>query len=144
MRIRAKEFEPEVATPSSSPTPGVGEAAKEVADRLKTIITLELELAKLEVRRKIASFFMGIALLVAAGVFALFMLGFLFSAVAAAFDTFMAAWLARLATGGILFVLTLLLALLGLRSLRKGTPVPQRAIQEAKLTTEALKSDGTG
>jgi hypothetical protein len=33
--------------------------------------------------------------------------------------------------------------LLGLKSLKRGTPpVPKQAIQEAKLTTTALKSDG--
>ena len=39
-----------------------------------------------------------------------------------------------------LFVLAGLLGLLALRAIKKGTPpVPEQAIREAKLTTEALK-----
>jgi hypothetical protein len=35
------------------------------------------------------------------------------------------------------------LAVLGIAKVKKGTPpLPEQAIQEAKLTTEALKSDG--
>jgi hypothetical protein len=33
--------------------------------------------------------------------------------------------------------------MLGVRAIKKGTPpVPEQALREAKLTTEALKSDG--
>ena len=142
MRTRGREFEPEVATPNSSPG-GVGTAAKEVSDRIKTIIALELELAKMEIRRKVAPFVVGIGMLVGAGVFAIFMLAFVFAAVAQAFEALLPDWLARLATAGILLLITLILALLGMRALKKGPPVPKRAIQEAKLTTTALKSDGT-
>jgi len=35
------------------------------------------------------------------------------------------------------------LAVVAVVLLRKGTPVPRQAIEEAKLTTEALKSDGS-
>jgi hypothetical protein len=35
--------------------------------------------------------------------------------------------------------------LLAVRRIKRGTPpVPEQAIEEAKLTTEALKSDGDG
>jgi len=41
---------------------------------------------------------------------------------------------------GALFVFTMLLGAIGLMALRRGTPpVPEQAIREAKLTTEALK-----
>ena len=143
MPTHADEYETDVRRPSDRPNGGIGQAAKEISDRLKTIIALEGELAKLEIKRKVAPFAVGIGMLVGAAVFALFMLGFLFAGVAAAFDTLMPRWLADLATAGILLLVTLILALLGRRSLRKGPPVPKRAIEEAKLTTSALKSDGT-
>ena len=42
-----------------------------------------------------------------------------------------------------LVLLALVLGMLALAALKKGTPpVPEQAIREAKLTTEALKSDG--
>ncbi len=122
---------------------GLGAAAKQVSEHASALVRLELELAKIEIKRKVAPFVVGIGMLVGAAVFALFMLGFVFAGIAAAFDTFMSRWLADLATAGILLLVTLTLALLGRRSLRKGPPVPKRAIEEAKLTTSALKSDGT-
>jgi hypothetical protein len=145
MRTRAEsDWDPEVATPSSSPRTngGVGQAVKEVTDRLKTILTLEIELAKLEVSRKIASFAVGIGMLLGAAVFALYAIGFLLAALATGLDTWLPHWLADLAVGlGLLVLLVLPLALIGKKKLAT-PPVPKRAIHEAKLTTEALKSDG--
>jgi hypothetical protein len=71
------------------------------------------------------------------------MLGFAFATVTAALATTMATWAALLITTGILFALAALLGVLGLAKIKKGTPpLPEQAIREAKLTTEALKSDG--
>jgi len=146
MRTRGKpDWEPEVATPSTPPSNGgvgVGQAVKEVTDRLKTILTLEIELAKLEVSRKIAAFAVGIAMLVAAAVFALYAVGFLLAALASGLDTWLPHWLADLAVGLGLLLIVLPLALIGRKKL-SSPPVPKRAIHEAKLTSEALKkSDG--
>ena len=146
MRTRGKpDWEPEVATPSTPPANGgvgVGQAVKEVTDRLKTILTLEIELAKLEVSRKIAAFAVGIAMLVAAAVFALYAVGFLLAALASGLDTWLPHWLADLAVGLGLLLIVLPLALIGKKKL-SSPPVPKRAIHEAKLTSEALKkSDG--
>ncbi len=145
MRTRAEsDWDPEVTTPSSAPRAngGVGQAVKDVTDRLKTILTLEIELAKLEVSRKIAAFAVGIGMLLAAAVFALSGIGFLLAALAAGLDTWLPHWLADLAVGlGLLFLLVLPLALIGKKKLAS-PPVPKRAIHEAKLTSEALKSDG--
>ena len=145
MRTRAEsDWEPEVATPSSEPSAngGVGQAVKEVSDRLKTILTLEIELAKLEVSRKIAAFAVGIGMLVGAAVFAFYALGFLLAALVAGLDTWLAHWLSDLAVGlGLLFLVVGPLALIGKKKLAS-PPVPKRAIHEAKLTSEALKNDG--
>jgi len=65
---------------------------------------------------------------------------FAFLTVAAAFATFLAVWLALLVTTGILALVALVLGLLAYASLQKGTPpIPEQAIEEAKLTTEAIK-----
>src|SRR5919206_19242 len=63
------------------PTPaterqGVGPAAKEVAEHASTLARLELELATLELKRKVAALGVGIGLVVGAGLFLLFALGF--------------------------------------------------------------------
>src|SRR5205807_1199441 len=81
-------------------------------------------------------------LVAGAAIFSVFMLGFLLAAAAAALATAMATWLALLLVALALLLLTGLLGLLALRSVRRGTPpVPRQAIREAKLTQDALKSD---
>ena len=52
-------------------------------------------------------------------------------------------WLALLIVTVAVLLIAGVLGLLGPRAIKKGTPpVPEQAMQEAKLTTEALKSDG--
>ena len=122
---------------------GLGAAVKGVAERASSIVRLELELAAMEIKRKVVSLGVGIGFALAAIVLLFFMLGFAFAAVAAGLATTMSTWLALLVTTGILFALAAVLGLLGLMKIRSGTPpVPEQAIREAKLTTEALKSDG--
>ena len=120
---------------------GLGAAAKLVTERASSLVRLELQLAATEVKHKVAALGLGIALLVGAGVVGVFAIGFAFATVAAALATFLATWLALLVVTGGLFLLVALLAALGIAKVRKGTPpVPVQAIEEAKLTTEALKN----
>ena len=123
---------------------GVGPAAKEVAEHASTLARLELELAALEVKRKVGALGVGIGLAVGAGVFFLFALGFGLAAGAAALALVVSTWLALLIVFGALFLFAGLLGLLGLGLIRKGAPpVPEQAVAEAKLTTEALKRNGS-
>jgi uncharacterized membrane protein YqjE len=125
--------------------PGLGRAVKEVGERLSSIVRLELQLATLELKGKVVALGVGIGLGVGAALFAVFALAFLFATIAAALATFLATWLALLIVTVFLFVLTAVLGALASRSIKKGIPpVPEQAIQEAKLTTSALKGDGHG
>lgn len=122
---------------------GLGAAVKEVAERASAIVRLELELAALELKRKVSSLGLGIGLLLGAVVLAVFMLGFFFATIAAGLATAMPVWAALLVTTGIILLLAAVVGYLGVAKVKKGTPpVPEQAILEAKLTTEALKSDG--
>jgi uncharacterized membrane protein YqjE len=129
------------------PTPategrGVGAAAKRVAEHASALARLELELAQLELKRKVVALAVGIVLTLAAAVFGVFALGFLFATIAAALATVMATWLALLIVAVGLFVFAGLLGLLGLSRTRKGAPpVPELAIHEAKVTSTALRSE---
>jgi hypothetical protein len=124
-------------------TQGLGAAVKEVAERASAIVRLELELAALELKRKVISLGVGIGLAIGAAVFLFLMLGFTFATIAAALATAMPTWAALLVTTGLLFLLAGVLAAIGIALIRKGTPpVPEQAIREAKLTTEALKTNG--
>ena len=124
--------------------PGMGLAAKQVAEHASALARLEMELASLELKRKVAILGAGIGLGIGAAVFGFFALGFGLAAAAAGFATFLATWLAILIVFGILLFLTLVLGLLALGRVKKGTPpVPEQAIAEAKLTSAALKRNGT-
>jgi hypothetical protein len=122
------------------PTP-VSDAARGVAEYASSVARLEIELATLELKQKLATLGVGIGLLAGAGLFALYMLGFGLASAAAGLATFLPWWLSLLIVTGILAVLVALLAGLGLARVRKGSPpVPEQAIREAKLTTAAIKS----
>jgi membrane protein implicated in regulation of membrane protease activity len=120
---------------------GLGGAAKLVADRASSIVRLELALAAAELKKKLLSLGLGIALLIGAAIFGGFALFFALATIAAALATVVSTWLALLIVSGGLFVLVGVLAVLGIRRISKGTPpVPEQAIAEAKLMTEALKN----
>jgi uncharacterized membrane protein YqjE len=133
-----------VATRATDSHPrGLGALAKRVAEHARSLVRLELELAALEIKRKVTALAVGIGLAIGAAVLAVFALAFLFATVAAALATFLSTWLALLIVTLGLFVLTAVLGLVGVAKIRKGTPpVPEQAIHEAKLTTSALKSNG--
>ena len=121
----------------------LGAAARSVADRARAVVRLEIELALLELKRKVAALGLGIALAVVGLILLLFALGFALAGAAAGLETVLSTWASLLIVAGALFVAALTLVFLGVSALRKGTPpVPQLAIEEAKLTTEALRSDG--
>jgi F0F1-type ATP synthase membrane subunit a len=122
---------------------GVGAAVKQVAERTSSIVRLELELAALELKKKVVSLGVGIGLGVGAAVMLVFMIAFIYAAIGAALALVMPTWAALLVVAGILLLQAVLFALLALNRIKKGTPpVPEQAILEAKLTTEALKSNG--
>jgi uncharacterized membrane protein YqjE len=122
---------------------GLGSAVKEVAERVSAIVRLELELASMEIQRKIKSLGLGIAFAAGAAVFLVFMVGFAYATIAAALATVMPTWAALLVVTGILLLKAAVCGVLALNRIRKGTPpVPEQAIREAKLTTEALKGNG--
>jgi hypothetical protein len=121
--------------------PGLGGAARLVADKASSIVRLELALAAAELKKKLLALGLGIALLAGAALFGVLALAFGLATIAAALTTVFSTWLALLIMAGSLFVLTGVLALLGIGRISKGTPpVPEQAIAEAKLTVEALKN----
>ena len=131
--------------PTQETDVSLGGAAKLVAEKASTIARLELELASLELKKKIAALGVGIALGLGAAVVGVYAIGFVFATIAAGLAEIMPVWLALLIVTVGLLLLTGVLGLLAIRSIKRGTPpVPQQAIDEAKLTTQALKSNGSG
>jgi uncharacterized membrane protein YqjE len=122
---------------------GVGAAAKQVAEHASALARLELELAGLELKQKAVALGAGVGLGIGAAVVALYAVGFLLATAAVALAIVLDAWLALLIVTLVLFAVTAVLGLIAVRAIKRGTPpVPELAIQEAKLTSEALKANG--
>jgi protein-S-isoprenylcysteine O-methyltransferase Ste14 len=122
---------------------GIGEAVGEVADHAKTIANLEVRLALAELKEKVAALAVGIGAAVIAGVLLLFVPGFGAATVAAALELVLPTWLSLLIVTLLFLLVAGALGAVAYMAFRRGTPpVPQQAIEEAKLTTEALKRDG--
>jgi 4-amino-4-deoxy-L-arabinose transferase-like glycosyltransferase len=123
--------------------PGVGAAAKQVAEHASTLAKLEFELAGLELKQKASVFGTGVGLGVGAAVATLYAVGFLFATVAAALAIVLDTWLALLIVTVGLLAIAAVLGLLARTLVKRATPpVPELAIREAKLTSEALKANG--
>ena len=122
---------------------GVAGATKKLADHAVALGKLELKLALLELKEKAAVFGLGAGLLVGAAVFAVFALGFMLAASAAALAIVLPTWLALLVVACGALIAAGVLGAVGLAALKRGAPpVPEQAIAEAKLTTEAVKTNG--
>jgi hypothetical protein len=135
-------------TPETEPVQadeGLGTAAKLVAEKASAIARLEIELASMELKKKAASLGVGLGLLFGALLVLVYGVGFLFATIAAGIAEFLPVWAALLIVTGFLFLVMAVLALVGVKKVQRGTPpVPQQAIDEAKLTSQALKSNGSG
>jgi hypothetical protein len=120
---------------------GLTDATRRVAEHARSVVRLELQLAAAELKKKLAVFGAGIGFALVAAVFAFFALGFGLAAAAAAIALEEPLWLALLIVFGALLLLAMILGGIGVVLLRKGAkPVPEQAIEEAQLTTEALRN----
>jgi hypothetical protein len=128
--------------PPTSADKNLGEIVTEVTSKAQLLVREEIELAKAEVTEKAsklakgAGFFAGAALL---GIFALYWL-FHFLALGIADWFGLKVWVGYVIVTALLLVATGVLAWLGLRSVKKGSPpMPELAIEEAKKTRAALE-----
>jgi hypothetical protein len=121
----------------------LGAAARQVAEHASALVRLEAKLALLEVRQKIVSFVLGIGLGIAALVLLLFALGFALAGGAAGIATALPTWAALLVLAGGLVLVAGLLGVGAVAALKRASPpVPEQAIEEARRTAEALRSNG--
>jgi hypothetical protein len=120
---------------------GLSGATKRVAEHARSLVDLEVQLALAELKKKAAALGTGLGLLIGAAVFAFLALVFGLLAAAAGLATTLPVWASLLIVMGALVLLTAILALVGRIYLQKGAePIPEQAIEEARLTTEALRN----
>lgn len=118
----------------------LGQLVSDASTDVSSIIKGEIALAKLEIKSDVSKGGKGAGMLVGAGIFALFMLGFLCSALAWGLNAAgLPVWAGMLITAGVLLVITLILALLGKSALSKMQGKPKRTIDNAQKTVAAIK-----
>ena len=124
---------------------GLSDAARRVADHAREFVRLEIQLATTELKAKAIALGAGIGVLAAAALFAFLALCFALAAAAAGIATALSVWLSLLIMFGGLILLAGILGAVGAVLLRKGSrPVPEQAIEEAQVTTEALRNGAGG
>jgi uncharacterized membrane protein YqjE len=128
--------------PPSSAEKTLGEIVTEVTQKSQLLVREEIELAKAEVTQKVSKLAKGAGFFAGAGVLAVFGLIYLFHflALGIADWTGLKPWVGYAIVTVAIFVIAGALGLLGLRSVKKGTPPkPELAIEEAKKTRAALE-----
>jgi uncharacterized membrane protein YqjE len=117
----------------------VQDLLRRLREDVAALIHSEIELAKTEVIEKVKTHAKAAVLVAIALPFVLLALfAFLFAAIAA-LALVVPWWAAGLIVGGVLVLIAAVLALLGMRSMRKaGAPMPNEAIIEARATVDDL------
>jgi uncharacterized membrane protein YqjE len=137
-------------TPNGQVPPGaedrsVGEMVLDVSERVSLLVREEIELAKAEVSEKVNKLLRGSGVGIAAGIFALMGLAMLMHAVAWLLDDIFFGsdiWIGFAIESLFWFVVAGVAGLVAYRSFQAGAPpVPEMAIEEAKLTRDALSGE---
>jgi Putative Actinobacterial Holin-X, holin superfamily III len=99
-----------------------GELAKKLSQDVADLVRKEADLAKVETASKARRLAKGAGLLAAAGVLGLVVVGALAAAAILALSTTLASWLAALVVAGVVAGLAGILALVGVKAIRRATP----------------------
>jgi ABC-type transport system involved in cytochrome c biogenesis permease subunit len=119
---------------------GVVARAKAVKNRTRSLVQLNLELAKLEGKQKATAAGIAGGLGAAAAVLVVYAVGFVFAAIAAGLSEALSLWLSLLIVALILLVLAAIAGYLAVRFVRKASPPqPSLALEEAARTVETLQ-----
>jgi uncharacterized membrane protein YqjE len=136
----------ESQTPPGGPNEkSVGELVAEVSERATTLVQEEIALAKAEVSEKVGKLLRGSAVGAAAGVFAFLALILVMEGIAwllneEVFDG--KTWPGFFIEAAAFLLVAALAGLLAYRAVRSGSPpVPEQAIEEAKLTKAMLEAE---
>ena len=128
--------------PPDNAEKNLGEIVTEVTSKAQLLVREEIELAKAEVTQKATKLAKGGAFFAVAGVLAVFGLIYFFHflALGIADWTGLKPYVGYAIVTVLLFIVVGILALLGLRSIKKGSPpMPELAIEEAKKTRAVLE-----
>jgi len=110
---------------------------------LRLLAALNLELAKLEGKKKAAALGLAGGLALVAAALVVYAIGFAFAAAAAGLAEALPLWLSLLIVAGAIFLVAGILGFLAMRFARKASPPqPSQAIKEAEWTLRTLRGNG--
>ena len=118
---------------------GIVTQAQRVQARLKSLVQLNIELAKVEGKRKAIALGIALGLAVGALVLVLYAVGFLFAAAAVGLNEELPLWLSLLVVAFALIVVAVIAGLVAARFAKKVSP-PSEAVEETKRTVETVRS----
>jgi len=134
----------DLKAPEQSTKKSLGSLLGSLPELISRLIRGEIQLAKTELVTKLKEAGVGAGLLVGAALFGFFLLAVLITAGVLGLATVVAPWLAALIVAAVLLVITGVLALLGVKALKKGVPpVPKQAVDSVKADVAALKGTST-
>ena len=141
---------PPMPPPGTPPPPSqrpLGDLVVEVTENASTLVREEIELAKAEVSEKVGKILRGSVVGVAAGVFAFLALILIMHGIAwvlseEVFDG--KAWPGFFIEAAVFLLIAALAGFIASKALKQGAPpVPEQAIEEAKLTKEMLEKEAS-
>lgn len=133
------------AEPAPPRPPTIGELVARISENVSALVKGEIDLAKAKGRRMAATMGVGAGLLGAAGVVALYGLGFLLGAACEALALILPLWAAKLVVALVLFLLAAVAAYLGKRKIdaaRADVPTPDKNLKEDVALLKAAASAG--
>ena len=121
----------------------LGSLIGRLPELVSRLIRGEIQLAKQEISTKLKAAGVGVGLLVGAAVLAIIFLQILLAAAIIALSLVLPAWAAALIVGGVVLVIVIVLALVGIKALKAGVPpVPTETVENVKSDIRAFKGEG--
>lgn len=121
-------------------TRSLGQLVSDLSEQAARLVRAEIDLAKAELAEKAKQAGIGGGLLVVAGVLALYGLAAAVATAIIGLSNAVAPWLAALIVTVAIFLLVALLALLGVRRLKRGMPpTPEHAMENVQQDVAAVK-----
>jgi hypothetical protein len=141
---------PPIPPPGPPPSPeerSLADLVVDVSEHASTLVREEIELAKAEVSAKVSKLAKGSAVGIAAGSFAFLALILILHGIAWLLGEEVFSgniWAGYFVTAGIFLLIAALAGFIAFRAVKAGSPpVPEQAIEEAKLTKEMLEKEAS-
>jgi uncharacterized membrane protein YqjE len=137
---------PPVVPPKPEDPRSIGELVFDVSEGVSGLVREEIQLAKAEVGEKVGSLARGAVVGIAAGVFAFLALILVMDGIAWLLNEEVfngKTWPGFFIEAAVFLLIAAVAALLAYKAVKKGAPpIPDQAIEEAKLTKEMLSKEG--